>query len=93
MSKPNRVFIRTYCECGCDCPTCHDGNHTTEVEECVYCQIKWAGKGEYNLDYRKGQGWGLPKEHPGYSKLTRDRINVNGRWYVSEQPLNQIEKG
>ena len=61
--KANRVFIRSYCECGCDCPTCHTGDdNATEVENCVYCQLKWAGKGQYDPKFKKKQGWGDPAE-------------------------------
>lgn len=60
MSEANRVFIRSYCGVGCDCPTCHCGE--SEVENCVYCQLKWAGKGEYSLKYRAKQEWAEPTE-------------------------------
>ena len=43
-----KVIIRTYCEVGCDCPKCHTGEDKSEVENCVYCQLKWYQCGEYN---------------------------------------------
>lgn len=87
MSKPNRVFIRTYCECDCDCPTCHTGEkpYGGKVEKCVYCQLKWANKGQYNLDWRRRQGWGDPNEHPGYQPSPKKRIEVDGHWYQLEE--------
>lgn len=51
MSKPRRVFVRTYCEASCPCETCHDGHHSTEVEECVYCQLAWYGKGQFSKSF------------------------------------------
>lgn len=56
----NKVIIRTYCEAGCDCPKCHiiDANN---VENCVYCQLKWRNCGEYN-----------PK-HPVYKTLKESK--------------------
>lgn len=61
----NKVYIRSYCECGCDCPTCHIGvgeKEDTDPKDCVYCQLKWAGKGEYNPEYRKEHGMKPLKE-------------------------------
>ncbi len=55
--SPNRVVIRKYCGAGCDCPTCHTGRGDSHVEECVYCQLKWANKDQYNPRYREYQGW------------------------------------
>jgi len=46
----NKVVIRSYCECGCDCPKCHSGEG--DVENCVYCQLKWANYGEYNKNHK-----------------------------------------
>jgi hypothetical protein len=59
-------------------------NKTTGVEDCVYCQLKWVGKGQYNLSWRKEQGWSDPEEHPGYIPSPDQRIQVNGHWYVLE---------
>lgn len=71
---PNKVYLRTYCESNCDCPTCHDRKRTTKVEECVYCQLKWHDKGDYTPGYHKHNGWNEPKEI-NYSKyLTDDDI-------------------
>lgn len=61
----NKVYIRNHCECGCDCPTCHlsiGEKGKTEVENCVYCQLKWAGKDEYDPKYRKKHGMKPLKE-------------------------------
>ena len=45
----NKVIIRSYCEAGCDCPNCHTGEQADDsVQNCVYCQLKWANCGEYN---------------------------------------------
>lgn len=51
MNQPNKVYTRSYCEAGCKCETCHDGNHTTRVIECVYCQLAWVNKGQYSEDF------------------------------------------
>jgi hypothetical protein len=56
-----KVIIRSYCEAGCDCPYCHTGKNDKEVEDCVYCQLKWYQVGEYN-----------PK-HPVYKTLKESR--------------------
>lgn len=56
--KPNKVIIRIYCEAGCDCPKCHKMDGKSKVEKCVYCQLKWAGKGQYNPKhpvYKRGK--------------------------------------
>lgn len=47
-STGNKVVIRNYCQTACDCDTCHQGtNKGTQPENCVYCQVKWFGHGEY----------------------------------------------
>ena len=43
-----KVIIRTYCEAACDCPKCHKGDGSGDIENCVYCQLKWRGEGQYN---------------------------------------------
>lgn len=46
--RGNKVVIRSYCQAGCDCPTCHQGiDRGTDPKNCFYCQLKWYGYGEY----------------------------------------------
>ena len=47
----NKVIIRSYCEADCDCPKCHTGKGKSIVENCVYCQLKWANCGQYNKNH------------------------------------------
>ena len=46
-----KVIIRSYCEIGCDCPKCHNGDGNDAIKNCVYCQLKWANCGEYNIKH------------------------------------------
>mgnify|MGYP001587510365 CR=1 FL=1 len=62
-----KVIIRTYCEAGCDCPKCHKGDGTGDVEKCLYCQIKWKNCGQYN-----------PK-HPVYKRDSHTELKVIGK--------------
>lgn len=74
MIMPNRVVIRTYCEVNCDCPNCHKGN-AGAVEKCVYCQLKWANKGQYDPEWSKLHGLPPNPEYtPRKNNLTDDEI-------------------
>ena len=62
--------LRTYCESGCDCPTCHLGigePYNTEVEKCYYCQKKWKDKGQYAPNY-----WNKQNKQPMKKVLKKD---------------------
>jgi len=85
-SKPNKVIVRTYCECGCDCPTCHiclGDKGKTKVEDCVYCQFKWAGKGQYDPEFRK--------QHPYFPEL--EEVTYNPTPTDTQEPNCYDKKG
>jgi len=72
--KKNGIEIRTYCEVGCDCPTCHIGlgnEGKTEVEKCVHCQIKWKDKGQYAPGYwdKKDKSVKAEEVKEGHTKI------------------------